>query len=64
MRNILLFIWQTGTLALADARLHDGAGRDFVTSALQRSLSRTAATVTIAPAQRRMLVHLPLVVRR
>lgn len=57
-------IGQTGMLALADARLHDGAGRDFVTSALQRSLSRTAATVTIAPAQRRMLVHLPLVVRR
>ncbi len=48
-------------LTLADARLHDGAGRDFATSALQRQVVRASGSLVVESSM--TMVYLPLVRR-
>lgn len=46
-------------LDLADARLHDGAGRDFAISALQRQVVRASGTLVVESST--TMVYLPLI---
>ena len=50
-------------LTLASVRLHDGFGRDFITSFANNQVTRQSGTITVTKGGVGNIVYLPLVAR-